>query len=105
MTIKHPFRQMRYDLRFVRAMAGLLLALPGQEWPQMDYVLFFSVSQLTDKMDSPTRNKMLGCIIWWLRFCKRLIDALPEGDAKVNSVKEWDKVSTEYKYLLEDKAA
>lgn len=104
--IKHPFRQMRYDLRFARAMAQLLLAVPGKEWPQMDYVQFFAVSQVTDTMmKDATRPQMIGAIVWWLRFCKRLIEALPEGDAKAGSIKEWDKVSTEYWYLLEDKAA
>lgn len=100
--IKHPFRQMKYDLKFVRVMTQMILALPDKEWPETDYAAFLAVSQLTDKNESPTRNQYLASIAWWLKFSKRLIDTLPVGESADKIRQEWEKVSTEYRYLLEE---
>lgn len=101
--IKHPFRRMRYDLKFIRVMTQLILAIPNKEWPELDYAAFLAVSQLTDQNKSPTRNQMLASITWWLTFSKRLIDGLPAVEGVDRIKQEWDKVSTEYRYLLEVK--
>lgn len=103
--IKHPFRQMRYDLKFIRIMTQMILALPDKEWPELDYAAFLAVSQLTDQNKSPTTNQMLASIVWWLRFSKRLIAGLPEMEGTEKIKQEWDKVSTEYRYLLEEVTA
>jgi hypothetical protein len=100
--IKHPFQQMKYDLKFVRVMTQMILALPDKEWPELDYTAFLAVSQLTDQNKSPTRNEMLAFITWWLTFSKRLIEALPDVEGVDKIRQEWDKVSTEYRYLLEE---
>jgi hypothetical protein len=96
-----PFRQMRPTLKLIQAQSQLLLAVPGIEWPQNDYALFFAMADISKRMENPTRFQMVTQIAVWLRFCNRLIDSLPEDNPlRVDARTEFDKLSKPYKDVL-----
>lgn len=102
-----PFRNMRQTLIAVQAQVQLLLGVPELKWPQTDYALFLALAEMTKKAQSnnPTRKQLLAVLGAWLRFYKRLVDALPESHEVRGKIQtEFDKVSEPYQGLLEAKA-
>ena len=98
---KLPFREMRHTLNITRVQVGLLLAFEGAAWSQEEYALFFVMNEMVERTDNPTYTQYIGIVGAWLRFYKRLIERLPEGDPlRVNSEGEYEKLSTPYKELL-----
>jgi len=96
-----PFRQMKPTLKTIQAQTQLLLAVPGIEWPEKDYALFFTMANMSEGMENPTRLQMVTQIIVWLRFYNRLIDSLPaDNPLRVNIRAEFDQLSEPYKELL-----
>lgn len=96
-----PFRQMKPTLKLVQVQTQLLLALPGVEWPQHEYSLFFVMADISKRMENPTRFQMVTQIAVWLRFYNRLIDILPQDNPlRVTARTEFNKVSEPYKELL-----
>ena len=95
------FRRMREALRITRAETQLLLAVPGIEWPPMEYTFFLALADMTKQVKNPTRKQMVVQLGAWLRFYKRLIEALPDDyPLKATGQTEFDKVSEPYKELL-----
>lgn len=101
MSSQHPFRHMRLTLRLVQAQVQLLLAVEGMDWSQNDYAFFFAASEMWRHEVNPTYTRMIGIVGGWLRFYRKLIDKLPFGEFRTNIETEWEKVSEEYKGLLE----
>lgn len=106
MTYNVPFREMRQALTAAKTEAGLLLAVPGINWPPNDYAFFMSLSQMTDaaRKQNPTRKQMLAMLGAWLRFYKRLVEALPvDNEVRAKVQAEFDTVSAPYRGLLDDR--
>lgn len=95
-----PFRNLRQTLMVINAECAMLLAVEGLEWSKMDYSMFLVMTEMWKKRDNPTYNQMLVFVGAWLRFLKRLIAQLPEGDLKANSEVEFSKVSTGFEELV-----
>lgn len=101
----HPFRDMRQALTAAHAEVQLLLGVPDIEWPQADYALFLSMSNMTlaAHKQNPTRKQVLAMLGAWLRFYKRLVEALPADNELRGKVQaEFNKVSEPYQGLLND---
>lgn len=104
MSSPFTFRRMREALRITRAETQLLLAVPGLEWPPMDYTFFLALADMSKQVKNPTRKQMLTQIGAWLQFYKRLIEALPDDlPLKATAQIEFGKVSEPYKGLFEAK--
>jgi hypothetical protein len=102
MPNRHPFRQMRETLRTTQAQVALLLATEGVvAWAQKDYALLFIMNNMVKQFENPTYTQYIGALGAYLRFEKRLIDQLPEGELKTSSGAEWAKISAGYEELLE----
>lgn len=96
-----PFRDMRTTLKMVKAQVALLLGIPGQEWAKEDYALFFIL--VDTKLENPTRRTILIHLGAWLRFYRRLIMSLPEGELRKTGLAEFYKISARWSGLLEEK--
>lgn len=106
MTNNTPFRDMRQSLSAAQVEVQLLLAVPGLEWPQTDYAFFMVMADMTQKAQkqNPTRKQMLAMLGAWLRFYKRLVEALPPDSELRGKVQaEFNKVSEPYQGLLNDR--
>lgn len=98
-----PFREMRPALETIRQQVQLILSLPNMEWPQNDYAVFLALANMSSQLQNPTRKQMLTHIGTWLRFYRRLLQALPEDHpARVKVMPEFDKLAEPYQALLED---
>lgn len=97
---KLSFRNMRNTLIVAHAQVAMLLALPHVEWKEIDYAQFMVMEQMWRNRDNPTRNQVLVHVGAWLRFLKRLMDALPDDDMKANCLVEFSKTSKGYEELL-----
>lgn len=99
--IKYPFRQMRQDLQVARLMVIMLLGIKEIDWGTNNYALYMGMEQVTKKLKSPTRDRLLAAVVNWLVFARRLIDALPNGEYKGRCKDEFDKLAIEYVDLME----
>lgn len=97
-----PFRDMRRALTTTQAEIQLLLAAEEIPWSQEEYALFFALVEMTRNLDNPTRTQILTILGVWLRFYRRLIERLPDGDAlHVAALAEFAKLSAPFQHLLE----
>jgi hypothetical protein len=99
------FHDMRQALSAAQIEAQLLLALPGLEWPRTDYAFFMAMADMTQKArkQNPTRKQMLAMLGAWLRFYKRLVEALPaDNELRGKMQAEFNQVSEPYQGLLND---
>lgn len=105
MSSPFTFRLMREALRLTQAEVQILLGVKTIEWPPMEYSFFLALADMSKQVKNPTRKQMLTQLGAWLRFYKRLIEALPDGSELKPAVQaEFDKVSEPYKGLFEAKS-
>ena len=99
-----PFRDMRQTLALAQAQIALLLAVPGMEWSQNDYIMLFAMNEMWRKEVNPTRRRMVGIVGAYLRHYRKLIAKLPEGgEMRENMQAEWDKLAEPYKNVIEER--
>lgn len=103
---RHPFRLMRETLRIVQAQCALLLATKDvADWEQRDYAMLYIMNSMIKQFNNPTYVQYIGALGAYLRFEKRLIDKLVEGELKTTATVEWEKLGKDYPDLLEEKTA
>ena len=98
---RHPFRQMRETIRLCQAQCALLLGSNVFEWPRQEYAMLYIMNSMVRQFDNPGYKQYVGALGAYLRFEKRLVDMLPEGELKTTTSAEWAKVSKGYEDLLE----
>lgn len=98
-----PFRELRATLKLAQTQTALLLAVPGMAWTQNDYILMFAMDEMWRGEVNPTYKRMVGIVGAYLRFYKRMIEKLPEGDMRTNMQTEFEKLAVGMEDLIEEK--
>ena len=98
----YTHRRMREKIFETRAACALLLGIKEITWPDNDYALFTVMEEMwiKSRQDNPTTSQVKVFTAAWLRFLQRLINELPEGDLKLNSMTEFNKMARGYESLL-----
>lgn len=94
---------MRHTMQLVQAQTFLLLGMQGVEWEQKEYALFYVMKQMIEQYSNPSYVQYAAGLGAWLRFQKRLVDRLPEGEGKTTCEAEWGKLAADYSDLVEMK--
>lgn len=98
----YTYRRMREKIFETRAACALLLGIKEITWPDNDYAMFTVMNDMwiASRKSNPTTDQVKVFTGAWMRFLKRLIDELPEGNLKTTSVDEFEKLSRGYEMFL-----
>lgn len=87
-----PFRDLRRYAKILKIQAGLILAMPGIDWPQEDYVRYFGIKEVDEKTENPSYRKQLVILGAWGALFRLLLDRLPESTLRAEGEKQYSEI-------------
>lgn len=95
-------RRMREKIFETRAAIALILGIKELQWADREYALLQVMSDMwiQSRKGNPTINQVKVFTGAWLRFLKRLIEQMPEGDMKRDMQSSFEHMARGYESLL-----